>query len=124
MGENSKTILIVDDEPDVLSFVEEVLVHYGYQPLLATTGEEALEICEGREPNIDLLITDVFLPSMQGNELACLFKEKYPKTKILYMSGYFGPAIPEEEQRDWKKAFIQKPFTSGQFMRLFRALLK
>jgi two-component system cell cycle sensor histidine kinase/response regulator CckA len=124
MGEDRKTILVVDDEPGVLSFVEEMLVQQGYRPLLAKTAEEALEVCEGRELNIDLLITDVFLPSMKGNELGYFFKENYPSTKILYMSGYFGPAISEEEQRGMKRAFIQKPFTTGQFMKLFRALVK
>ncbi len=124
MGEERKTILVVDDEPSILSFVEEMLVLHGYQPLLALTGEEALEICEERQLNIDLLITDIALPFMKGHELAKIFKEKYPDTKTLYMSGYLRPAIPEKEQLNREKAFIQKPFTTGKFMKLFKELLK
>lgn len=123
MAEDRKTILVVDDEPTMLSFVENMLVYHGYQPLLAKTGEEALEICEERKSNIDLLITDIVLPSMKGYELAKIFKKKYPDSKTLYMSGYLSPAIPEEEQLNREKAFIQKPFTSKKFMKLFLELL-
>ena len=124
MEKDRKTILVVDDDPTILSFFENMLVDHGYQPLLAETGEEALEICEERKLNIDLLITDVALPSMKGHELAKIFKEKYPATKTLYMSGYLSPAIPEEEQLNGEKAFIQKPFTSKKFMKLFREILE
>ena len=61
---------------------------------------------------------------MKGHELAKIFKDKHPDTKILYMSGYMSPAIHEKELLNREKAFIQKPFTSGKFMKLFKALLK
>lgn len=117
------TILIVDDEPLILHHIKEILTPQGYQILVANSGREALNLCEIAENRVDLLLTDVFMPGMKGNQLAKIFKTRIPGAKILYMSGYMCPAIPEEEQRDRLTSFIQKPITPNALSRKIKELL-
>jgi PAS domain S-box-containing protein len=82
----NKTILVVDDEPSLLSVTSEILTHHKYKVLTADNGEKALEILSCND--IDLLLSDVIMPKMDGFELAALVKEQYPNVKIQLVSGY------------------------------------
>ncbi len=104
-----ETILVVDDNPTILKLIEAILNPLGYKVLDAKSAEEALLIMEQHATTVDLLLTDVVMPEMKGSELAVLFQEKYPNTKILFMSGYLSPSIPEEEINCGMKGFLQKP---------------
>lgn len=119
----TKTILVVDDEPSVLASIGDMLTPLGCRTILAATGEEALEITGEFDGEIDLLMTDVVLPAMKGHELAKQFLKRYPETKILYMSGYFSPAISADELLYQEKAFIQKPFLMKELLRVTERLL-
>lgn len=81
-----ETILVVDDEPPLRNLIEEVLTSHGYRVLLANSGESALAILE-RDP-VDLLLSDVIMPGMDGFELARKVQEKFPKVKIQLLSGF------------------------------------
>jgi DNA-binding NtrC family response regulator len=124
MSFDAKTVLVVDDEPDVLACIAEILTPLGCRTILAQSGEEALEITGELEEKIDLLITDIVLPAMKGKELAKRFAKKYPDTKILFMSGYLSPAISPEDQLNRTKAFIQKPFLFKEFVKASARLLE
>ena len=107
------TILLVEDESEFLGCLLEMLTSIGYSPLVATSGEEALQVAEATDRDIDLLLTDIFLPQMKGHELADRLRRKNPDLKVMYISGYLCPSIPEEEVLNGKMAFLQKPFVTS-----------
>ena len=98
----SEAILIVDDEPSLLSLVSEVLEKQGYRTYSAIGGEEALEILLNN--NIDLLLSDVIMPEMDGYQLAAEVQRLYPSVLIQLVSGYAS----EEMKRDKGKNLINK----------------
>ena len=88
--EGSETILVVEDEAAVLRSTARVLASAGYEVLEARTGSEALEVAKDRPGAIDLLLCDLIMPQMGGLELAKRFRERWPATKILFLTGYGG----------------------------------
>lgn len=83
-----ETILVVDDEAEMLAAVREMLEQTGYQILEAPNGERALQIASGHAGPIHLLLTDVMMPGMSGPDLAEQLGRQRPDTKVLYMSGF------------------------------------
>jgi len=106
---NVETVLIVDDDPDVRGYVSEALRLGGFAILEAADGAAALEIAATSARPIDILVTDVNMPGIDGLELARRVRARYPATGVLYMSG----AAAEVTAR-WNLAaggvFLQKPF--------------
>ena len=119
-----KTILVVDDEDMVLQFVKDVIEDLGYIILLSTNAEDALAILKNKNGKIDLLLTDIILPTMKGHELGKLTSEEYPEMKILYMSGYISPAIPDELIKNNQQSFIQKPLNHFKLSKEINRLLQ
>src|SRR5947207_5895555 len=85
MAGTVQTVLLADDEDLVRGFVRTVLERSGYCVLEAPGGDEALELCEQYEGPIDLLVTDVVMPRMNGRELAERVRDMRPGTKVLYV---------------------------------------
>lgn len=119
----NETILVVDDNPSILQLVGAILMPLGYTVIDAQSGEDALFLMEKHARSVDLLLTDVVMPEMKGSELAQLFSEKYPETKILFMSGYLSPAISQEEITGRMKGFLQKPLQPNELTNKLRELL-
>jgi len=119
----SETILTVDDDPTMLDLVAEVLNPLGYKVLLANNGEEALEIAASGGDKIDLLLTDVMLPGIKGQELAQKMITAYPEIRVLFMSGYLCPSMAHSTSEKGFEAFLQKPFTPSAMLRKMRKLL-
>ncbi|HPP01038.1 MAG TPA: ATP-binding protein [bacterium] len=107
----SETILLVEDESTVLNLIRRSLEECEYKVLTAGCGEDALEIARNYPGPIDLLVTDVVMPGMNGHELAPRISQIKPGIKILYMSGYTDDSIARQGLVDPDIAFIQKPFT-------------
>lgn len=106
------TVLVVDDEPSVLALVRTMLWRAGYTVLEASGGEEALGIIAGREGPVQLMVTDILMPDMNGYELAEKVKALQPEVKIVYMSGYRDKVLLESTGRSLEDApLIRKPFT-------------
>ena len=104
----ARTILIVDDEESVRRFVERVLHEAGYETALAGDGVEALEVAK-RLGSFDLLVTDVMMPNMTGDELARRLRREEPKLKILYLTGY-SDRLFKDKMTLWEdEAFLDKP---------------
>jgi two-component system cell cycle sensor histidine kinase/response regulator CckA len=105
----SGTILLVEDEPTVRGVAERALTRHGYRVITADNGEDALEILAGGE-HIDLLISDVVMPGMDGPTMAGEARKDRPDLKILFMSGY-----AEEQLRNSlnveNMSFLPKPFS-------------
>ncbi|MBI5558187.1 MAG: response regulator [Deltaproteobacteria bacterium] len=104
-------ILVIDDDAEILKLIEAILASAGYQVESALSGRKALEIAEIADGNVDLLLTDVVMPEMNGEELALVFKQAYPRTKVIFMSAYLRPAAARFEEYYGKTDFILKPFT-------------
>lgn len=109
-GPHSEAVLLAEDEPIVRTVIAGVLREHGYAVLEAGSGREALRIAESSQ-KIDLLVTDVVMPLMGGEELSEKLKTTHPSAKVLYVSGYSGEALLERGVRGPGTSFIQKPFT-------------
>jgi two-component system, cell cycle sensor histidine kinase and response regulator CckA len=118
----SETILLVEDEPQVRAVVRRALERAGYAVLVAQDPDDALRLCDARQP-IDLLLTDVVMPHMNGRELAERVRARYPATKALFMSGYTDDAILRHGVLDAGVPFLQKPITPTTLARRVREIL-
>jgi two-component system, cell cycle sensor histidine kinase and response regulator CckA len=109
-SKGSETILLVDDEEGVRKLVSAVLHNGGYTVIEAANGLAALAVYEKNSHKIDLVLTDVVMPQMNGFELGQRLAEKNPDLQVLYMSGYRDSPI-NSEPGEPPKAFLNKPFT-------------
>jgi len=119
----SATVLVVDDDPIILKIVAEQITLFGFQPILAASGEEALQLAK-KQTQIDLLLTDIMMPKMNGVDLAKQFVTLYPETKILFMSGYICPSMAHYGIQESEHGFLQKPFTPKTLISKMRNVLK
>lgn len=119
----SETVLAVDDDPSLLGILEEVLKPLGYKVLSAGSGEEALVMAASHQDKIDLLLTDVMLPGIKGQELAKELLHSCPDANVLFMSGYLCPSMAYSDSDKRFEAFIQKPFAPNTLLRKIRKLL-
>ena len=104
-------ILLAEDEPLIRNMTAAILGLEGYNVLEATNGLKALELAEeNRGKDIQLLLTDIDMPKLNGLELANRFKRIFPKTKILLMSGYIEETCLRDITSDSNVAFLGKPF--------------
>jgi two-component system cell cycle sensor histidine kinase/response regulator CckA len=98
----------VDDEEPVRKFVDRVLREAGYRTALAGDGPEAIEVARGLGV-FDILVTDVMMPEMSGDELARLLRQKEPAIKILYLTGYADRLFKEKVTLWEDEAYLDKP---------------
>jgi PAS domain S-box-containing protein len=119
----SETILLVEDEGAVRALVTRVLQDLGYKVLASAHPEDALQIGERHSAPIDLLLTDVVLPGMNGRKVADNLAFLRPKMKVLYMSGYTDYAVARHGVLEANTTFLQKPFTPSSLARKVRAVL-
>jgi len=107
----TETVLLVEDEESLLKLVKRTLEGYGYTVLAASTPNIALDLANKYKSSIDLLISDVVLPGMNGLELAKRMSLIYPDIKHLFMSGYTDNVITNKGILSEGVHFIQKPFS-------------
>jgi two-component system cell cycle sensor histidine kinase/response regulator CckA len=106
-----ETILLVEDEDDVRRIICQVLSRSGYRVLDAPHGEAALDLIQRHQGTIDLLLTDLIMPKMDGRELAERVCKTWPKMRVLFMSGYAADGPFGSGQLAASAAFLQKPIT-------------
>jgi CheY-like chemotaxis protein len=104
------TVLIVDDEESILMFVERVLREAGYTTAVASGGPEAVEAV-AKIGSIDVLVTDMMMPGMTGDELARRLRQADPRIKVLYLTGYSDRLFKEKSLLWEGEAFLDKPCT-------------
>ena len=109
----SRTVLLVDDEPSIRQLMRRLLLSLGYQLLEACNGSEALEVADQRRAPLDLLLTDVIMPKMNGFALAARVTSRHPETRVLFITGQAAdrPEV-EDTLRRTPHAFLLKPFTA------------
>jgi len=118
-----ETVLLVEDESAVRNLASAILRRDGYVVLEARSGEQALEISRDYAARIDALITDVVMPHMSGRQLAETIQATRRDIKVLYISGYTDDVISHHGVLEPGAAFLQKPFSPGQFARTVHELL-
>ena len=119
----TETVLLAEDEPSVQSPVRRILAACGFRVLEAGDGATALKIAEGHEGTIDLLLTDVVMPGMNGSELARRLRGMRSGVRVVFMSGYSTEAIASHGALSPGSTFLQKPFTIGELTTRLRAAL-
>ena len=105
------TVLLVEDEDAVRLFGARALRNKGYRVLEANDGEHALDVINDFGDPIDLILTDVMMPGMDGHTLVRLILEELPDIKVILMSGYAEDAMPGEISEDRSLNFLPKPFS-------------
>jgi PAS domain S-box-containing protein len=118
-----ETILLVEDEPNLRRLAHQYLEKQGYRILEAEDGAAALQIASGHQSKIDLLLTDVVMPGMNGRELANKITAQRPEIRVLYMSGYTENAIGHDGLLDAGINLLQKPFSLPTLKERVRELL-
>ena len=119
----SETILLVEDDRSVRDFADNVLRHYGYSVLTASSGTEALALCPQQPDPIDLLLTDVVMPRMSGRQLAAGLKTLYPDVRVLYISGYPGDELVSGNGDEPDVDLLRKPFSPEELVSRVRQAL-
>jgi nitrogen-specific signal transduction histidine kinase/CheY-like chemotaxis protein len=119
----AETILLVEDEPMVRELARDILESLGYRVLACGSPAQAIELCEGYAGEIDLLLTDVIMPGMNGRDLHLRLSPGRPNMRTLFMSGYADHAIVHRGVLAAGMAFIQKPFTPEALAARTRAVL-
>jgi two-component system cell cycle sensor histidine kinase/response regulator CckA len=118
----TETVLLVEDEEQVRTIVQNILRRQGYQVMAAQHGEEALLLSEQSPGAIDLLLTDVVMPQMSGPELARRLVARRPEMRVLFMSGYTDETVIRHGVLE-TVAFMQKPITPASLTRRVREVL-
>ncbi|MFT3784450.1 MAG: ABC transporter substrate binding protein [Nibricoccus sp.] len=119
-----ETILMVEDEPSILQITQDALQNLGYTVIAANTSKDALLLAEQHHDRIDLFITDVVMPGMNGRELEAKVREIHPHIKSLFISGYTSDLIVHEGILEEGINFVPKPFTIPEIDLAIRNALK
>lgn len=120
-----ETILLVEDDDGVRMLIQEMLSSTGYSVLTAGNGAEALKVLDGESRRVDLLLTDIVMPIMNGVDLACEVQKRYPQMKTLFMSGYTQDLLKNKDGILLKNVnFIEKPLNLNRILQMIRETMK
>jgi PAS domain S-box-containing protein len=118
----SERILLVEDEAAVRHLIRTVLERYGYTVIEAANGEEAVRLA-AEAGSLDLVVTDVVMPRIDGPALAAALRESCPDLPLIYLTGYADDVLQRDEIERGTVPLLHKPFTSGALLRLVRRVL-
>ncbi len=118
-----ETVLVVESEPALRALARETLAMHGYRILDAGDGEHALEACGSHGGSIHLLVTDVVLPGIGGQDLSERFLRQRPNAAVLFTSGFTDSLMVDRGLLERGRAYLQKPYTPVQLARRVRAVL-
>jgi PAS domain S-box-containing protein len=122
-GGGSETILVAEDEDSLRDTLTRTLTKAGYTVLVAADGANALNLAEHHPHDIDLLLSDVVMPGMLGDELATRLHERRPVTKVLFMSGYAGDLVHRYDVLAPGVTALPKPFTTDELLTAIRTTI-
>ena len=122
-GDTVETILVVEDDEDVRTYVTEALRELNYQVISAPSAQSALTSLLQDRPKIDLMLTDVVMPGINGRELAKRALEIRPELRVLYMTGYSRNAVVHHGRLDQGVDLIEKPITLAKLALRIREIL-
>jgi PAS domain S-box-containing protein len=123
LGNADITVLLVEDEPSVRQSIRRMLERFGYAILEATDGESGIAVAEQRGDDIDIVLTDLMMPGMNGRAFADKLGALRSDLPVIFMSGYTDDTVNRRGLVDTNHAFLQKPFNSQQLVRTIHDLL-
>jgi PAS domain S-box-containing protein len=118
------TILLVEDEKNMLDLLEKTLVQQGYQVLTAADGETALNVYRRSKEGIDVVLLDIGLPKVAGRDVLLKIKNENPDVKVVIASGYLEPELKSEIDRAGVKYFLSKPYRPDEVVRTLQSLIE
>jgi DNA-binding response OmpR family regulator len=121
-AERSFTILLAEDEEDLRTMVARRLRSQGHEVLEARHGAEAMELAAANP--VDLVVTDLMMPFLDGAALARLVRTRQPRAQVLFMTGYPTESLQHWEVLDASTPRLQKPFHLGDLVRIVEGLLR
>src|SRR5581483_3229894 len=124
MPDDAETVLLVDDEDAVRAVLARVLRAAGYRVLEAMNGHRAIDVAGQYAAHIDVIVTDLRMPGMDGRRLLEKFRGWYPGVRFLLISGQASPASAMAGLDDTRTAFLAKPFTGAELVAAVRDLLE
>jgi nitrogen-specific signal transduction histidine kinase/CheY-like chemotaxis protein len=119
-----ETLLLVEDEPAVRESVRRLLERHGYTVIEAQNGPEALRLYNGAAAGVDLVLTDLTMPGMDGYELVEQLRSRHPGLKVLFMSGYAERLMTSDRATQAGTGFVEKPFSVDTLLRRLRDVLE
>jgi CheY-like chemotaxis protein len=122
-GIQGETILLVEDDDELRAYLAEIMRNLNYRVFTAASAQAALTSVLQADRRIDLLLTDIVMPGLNGRELARRAQEIRPDLKVLYMTGYSRNAVVHQGRLEENVELIQKPFTQAQIALRVRSLL-
>jgi PAS domain S-box-containing protein len=120
----SRTVLLAEDDPALREVVSILLQELGYRVMAASSGPEAIRMAEKHAGTIDLLLSDVVMPEMNGRELADRLHQKDPRLKVLFVSGYTEDVVFRQGRLASGTSFLQKPVTKKDLDQTLRGLFE
>ena len=123
-ADERKTIIVVDDEPEIRKLVSAMVTQFGYTALTADSGDHALTMYRNLKAPLEMLITDVVAPGMSGPMLADKLSALQPDLKVLYISGYDNTHVVQKYVVERGHALLAKPFTMEELRGKIANLLK
>ncbi|HSC43631.1 MAG TPA: response regulator, partial [Candidatus Binatia bacterium] len=118
------TILVVEDEKNMMKLLYKVLARYGYKILTASDGETAVDIYQHNKEAIDVVLLDLGLPKMSGREVLRKIKNENPDVKVIIASGYLEPELKSEIDRSGVKYFVPKPYRPDEVVQALQSLIE
>ncbi len=121
-GQGHKTILIVEDEPLMVRLLERFFSRHGYNVLVASDGEQAIEVYCRYKLQIDAVLLDARLPKTMGEEVFRRMKDVNAAVKVVMASGFLEPEIKTEMTLAGVQRFVNKPYMLDELLEVFRSL--
>ncbi len=119
-----KRLLIVDDELPILKLVTRILATDNYEIISAQSGEAAADLVAAPDfPALDLLVTDLIMPGMNGRQLGVLVRQRFPNVRILYVTGFADTLFQDLQELGDGESFIEKPFGTEGLLEATRLLM-
>jgi PAS domain S-box-containing protein len=120
---HGETILVVEDDADIRANVRDCLRHLGYRTFEASSGEEALALCEQIDGKVDLIMTDLVMPGISGYDTAEVLSLRFPEIQLLFTSGYTEDSATRRALLRGAAAFLEKPYTVADLARAVQRAL-
>jgi len=118
-----KTVLIVEDEELMLRLLERYFSRRGYRVLVASDGEQAIEIYRRDQPRIDAVLLDMRLPKSTGEEVFRVMKDENPAIKVIMASGFLDPEVRTAMALAGAKRFVNKPYNLDELLKTFQSVI-
>jgi len=120
----TETVLLVEDEVSILSMIANILEKQGYTVMSTESSVEAVELAASFNGRIDLLLTDVIMPKLNGKDLSAIIRKDRPDLRVIFMSGYTADVIHKSDIERIDGRFIQKPFSNEDLLKTIREILE